>query len=147
LIHKGFQHIKSYYFSNGYPDWFIDKQIKIFLKKRYKNTPSKTSKKGRLNNDTDAQETSRASKYCRQVISIPVSLCFQKCVDCAKARAKIIFLKRCLKEDIHHKCIGLNFLLEHQRRKVSTNLQEEIQTAPKARDDPSHVRGNRLTLV
>ena len=40
--------------------------------------------------DTDAQETNRASKYCRQVISIPVSLCFQKCVDCAKAREKII---------------------------------------------------------
>jgi len=97
--------------------------------------------------DTDGQETSSASKYVRQVISIPVSLCFQKCVDRAKARAKIIFSKRCLKEDIHHKCIGLDFLLEHQWRKVSTNLQEEIQTALKTRDDPSHVRGNRLTLV
>jgi len=28
--------------------------------------------------DTDAQETSRASKYCTQVISIPDSLFFQK---------------------------------------------------------------------
>jgi len=41
LIHKEFQHIKSCFLSNGYPDWFIDKQIKIFLNKRYKNTPSK----------------------------------------------------------------------------------------------------------
>ena len=31
---------KSCFLSNGYPDWFIDKQIKIFLNKRYKNTPS-----------------------------------------------------------------------------------------------------------
>ena len=88
-------------------------------------SPQLIERKGQV--DTDAQETNRASKYCRQVISIPVSLCFQKkCVDCAKARAKIVFLKRCLKEDIHHKCIGLDFLLEHQRRKVSTNLQEEM---------------------
>jgi len=64
-----------------------------------------------------------------------------------KHRAKIKFLKRCLTEDIHHKCIDLDLLLKHQRRKVSTNLQEEIQTAPKARDDPSHVRENKLTLV
>jgi len=107
-------------------------------------SPQLIERKGQV--DTDAQETSRASKCYRQVISIPVSLCFQKkCVDCAKA--KIIFLKSCLKEDIHHKCIGLDFLLEHQRRKVSTNVQEEMQTAPKAKEDPSHVRGNRLTLV
>ena len=71
----------------------------------------------------------------------------KKCVDCAKARAKIIFLNRCLKGDIHHKCICLDFLLEHQRRKVSTNSQEEIQTAQEAEDDPSRVRGNRLNPV
>jgi len=41
LIHKEFQNIKSCFVNNGYPDWFIDKQIKIFLNKRYKNTPSK----------------------------------------------------------------------------------------------------------
>ena len=41
LIYKEFQHIKSCFLSNGYPDWFIDRQIKIFLNKRYKNTPSK----------------------------------------------------------------------------------------------------------
>jgi len=58
-----------------------------------------------------------------------------------------LFKRRCLKDDIHRKCIGLDFLLEHQRRKVSTNVQEDTQTAPKARGDPSHVRGNRLTLV
>ena len=31
--------------SNGYPDWFIDKQIKIFLNKRYKNTPKDKQEK------------------------------------------------------------------------------------------------------
>ena len=41
LIHKEFQHIKFCFLSNGYPDWFIDKQIKIFLNKRYENTTSK----------------------------------------------------------------------------------------------------------
>jgi len=41
LIHKEFQHIKSCFLSNEYPDWFKDKQIKIFLNKRYKDTPSK----------------------------------------------------------------------------------------------------------
>ena len=41
LIHKEFQHIKSCFLGNGYPDWFIDRQIKIFLNERYKNTPSK----------------------------------------------------------------------------------------------------------
>jgi len=101
-------------------------------------SPQLIDRKGQV--DTDAQETSTASKYCRQVISIPVSLCFQKCADCAKARAKIAFLKRCLKEDIHHKYIDLDLLLEHQRRKVSTDLQEE-------QEDPSHVRGNRVALV
>jgi len=75
-------------------------------------------------------------KYCRQVISNPLSLsvfAFKNVwiAQKAKARAKIIFLKRCLKEDIHHKCTDLDLLLEHQRRKVSTALQEEIQTAPK----------------
>ena len=39
LIHKEFQNLKSCFLSNAYPDWFIDKQIKIFLNKRYKNTP------------------------------------------------------------------------------------------------------------
>jgi len=106
-------------------------------------SPQLIDRKGQV--DTDAQETSTASKYCRQVISIPVSLCFQKCADCAKA--KIAFLKRCLKEDIHHKYIDLDLLLEHQRRKVSTDLQEEIQTAPKTKEDPRHVRGKRVALV
>jgi len=41
LIHKKFQHIKSCFLSNGHPDSFIDRQLKIFLNKRYKNTPSK----------------------------------------------------------------------------------------------------------
>jgi len=40
LIHKEFQNIKLFFLSNGYPDCFIDKQIKIFLTKRYKNIPS-----------------------------------------------------------------------------------------------------------
>jgi len=53
-------------------------------------SPQLTERKTQV--DTDAQETSRASKDCRQVISIPVSLCFQKCVDCAKAREKIVFV-------------------------------------------------------
>jgi len=49
-------------------------------------------------------------------------------VDCAKAREKIILLKRCFKEDIlfpsnHNKCIYLDLLLECQRRKVSTDLK------------------------
>jgi len=57
----------------------------------------------------------------------------------------MIFLKHCLKEDIHHKYIDLDLLLEQQQRKVSTDLQEEIQTAPKTKEDPSH--GNRLALV
>jgi len=39
-------------------------------------SPQFIERKGQV--DTDAQETSRASKYCRQLISIPVSLCFQK---------------------------------------------------------------------
>jgi len=47
LIHNEFQNIKPCFLSNGYPGWFIDKQIKIFLKKRYK-TLLKTSKKRRL---------------------------------------------------------------------------------------------------
>jgi len=68
-------------------------------------------------------------------------------VDCAKARGKIIFLKHCLKEDIHHKGIDLNLLSEHQWRKVSTKLQEGIQTTPKTKEDPSHVRRNSLSLV
>jgi len=38
LIHNEFQNIKSCFLSSGYPDWFIDKQIKIFLNKLYKNT-------------------------------------------------------------------------------------------------------------
>ena len=84
-------------------------------------SPQLIDRKGQV--DADAQETSRASKYCRQVISIPVSLCFKKCADCAKARAKIAFRKRCLKEDIYHKYIDLDLLLEHQRRKVSTDLK------------------------
>jgi len=41
LIHKEFQHIKSCFLSNVYPDWLTDRQIKIFLNKLYKNTPSK----------------------------------------------------------------------------------------------------------
>jgi len=45
LIHIEFQNIKSCFLSNGYPDWFIDKQIKIFLNKRYKNTPTTKQKK------------------------------------------------------------------------------------------------------
>ena len=48
LTHKEFQHIKSCFLSNGYLDWFIDRQIKIFLNKRYKTLLQKTSKKGRL---------------------------------------------------------------------------------------------------
>jgi len=58
-------------------------------------SPHLIERKGQV--DTDTQDTGRASRCCRQVISIPVSHCFQKCVDCAKARAKIIFLKHCLK--------------------------------------------------
>jgi len=73
------------------------------------------------------------------VISIPVSLCFQKCVDCAKAREKIIFLKSCLKEDIllpsnHHKRFDIDLLLEDQRRKESTDLKI---LSNRARCDPS----------
>ena len=45
LIHKEFQNIKSCFLSNGYPDWFIDKQIKIFLNKRYKITPKNKQEK------------------------------------------------------------------------------------------------------
>jgi len=41
LIHKELQHIKSCFLKNGYSDCFIDRQIKIFINKRYKNTPSK----------------------------------------------------------------------------------------------------------
>ena len=45
LIHKEFQNIKSCFLSNGYLDWFIDKQIKIFLNKRYKNPPKNKQEK------------------------------------------------------------------------------------------------------
>ena len=45
LIHKEFQNSKSCFLSNGCPDWFIDKQIKIFLNKRYKNTPENKQEK------------------------------------------------------------------------------------------------------
>jgi len=48
LIHKEFQNIESCFLSNGYPDWFIDKQIKLFLNKRYKNTPKNKQEKTRL---------------------------------------------------------------------------------------------------
>ena len=40
--------IELCFLSNGYLDWFIDKQIKIFLNKRDKILLQKTSKKGRL---------------------------------------------------------------------------------------------------
>jgi len=45
LIHKEFRNIKSCFLSNGYPDWFIDKQIKIYLNKHYKNTPENKQEK------------------------------------------------------------------------------------------------------
>ena len=45
LIHKEFQNIKSCFLSNGYPDWFIDKQMIIFLNKCYKNTPKNKQEK------------------------------------------------------------------------------------------------------
>jgi len=45
LIHKDLKNIKICFLSNGYPDWFIDKQIKIFLNKRYKNTPKNKQEK------------------------------------------------------------------------------------------------------
>jgi len=45
LIHKEFQNIKSCFLSDEYQDWFIDKQIKIFLNKRYKNTPKNNQEK------------------------------------------------------------------------------------------------------
>jgi len=45
LIQKEFQNIKSSFLSNGYPDWFIVKEIKIFLNKRYKNTPKNKQEK------------------------------------------------------------------------------------------------------
>ena len=45
LIHKEFQSIKSCFLSNGYPDWFIDKQIQLLLNKRYKCTPKNKQEK------------------------------------------------------------------------------------------------------
>ena len=45
LIHKEFQNTKSCFLTNRYPDWFIEKQIKIFLNKRYKNTPKNKQEK------------------------------------------------------------------------------------------------------
>jgi len=45
LIHKEFQNMKSCFLSNGYPDWFVDKQIKIFLNKHCKNTPKNKQEK------------------------------------------------------------------------------------------------------
>jgi len=44
LIHKEFQNIKSCFLTNGYPDWFIGKQIQIFLNQCYKNTKNKQEK-------------------------------------------------------------------------------------------------------
>jgi len=41
MIHTEFQISKSCFLCNGYPDWFIEKQIKRFLSKLCKNTPSK----------------------------------------------------------------------------------------------------------
>ena len=59
-------------------------------------------------------------------------------MDCAKAREKIIFLKRCLKDILlpsnHHKRFDLDLLLEQQLRKVSTDLKI---MSNRARCDPS----------
>ena len=48
LIHKEFPNIKFCFLSSGYPDWLIDKQMKIFLNKRYGNTPK--NKQERMKN-------------------------------------------------------------------------------------------------
>jgi len=49
-------------------------------------SPQLIERKGQV--DADTQETSRASKYCRQVISIPVSLCFKKMCGLSKYKSK-----------------------------------------------------------
>jgi len=49
-------------------------------------SPPLIERKGQV--DTDAQETSRASKFCRQVISVSVSLSFQKMCGLRKSKSK-----------------------------------------------------------